>query len=376
MIYLDYNATTPVCSAAIKQYSKTAKQLGNPSSFHQFGRISKEYLENARETIATCISAEPENILFTGSATEANNQVLNSFLSITDRVIAPVHIIISAIEHSSIRVHCDRLSKLGIDISIVPVNEDGIIDLKALEATITPQTKLISVMLANNETGTIQPLVDIVAIAKKHGVLVHTDAVQAIGKTPVSVNKLDIDFLSFSGHKVYGPKGAGALYAKDDASLKSLIHGGGHERLLRAGTENVEGISAFGAAIDWVGKQDISHLKTVADYFWTRLEATIPNVFLNGSLAHKIPGTLNISFEGLNAEALAINLDLEDVAVSTGSACSTGSIEPSPILIAMGLSKERVKSAIRFSLGYPTTTAELDIVLDKLPKLVKKLRNV
>ncbi len=371
MIYLDYNATAPLHPNVERGLKKALTIYGNPSSHYQLGREAKEAIEATRETLANTLQATPAQITFTSSGTEANNQVLQSIWMTAVANQAPIHIIVSAVEHACVRNTTKFLHTLGVHITEIGVDASGQVCLDELTAAIRPDTKLISVMTANNETGTLQPLHQIVAIAQSHGILVHTDAVQAFGKLPVHFEASGVDFMTLSGHKIGALKGVGALITKHPATLAPLLHGGPQEKQKRAGTENVLGIMSLNLVLEAGIHQESPALR---DYFEQEIHREIPEVIRNGHPTDCLPNTLNLSFLGVKAEALVMNLDLQGIAVSTGSACSTGSIDPSHVLQAMNLSPERLSSAVRFSLGPRTTKAELDKTLAVLSQVVGRLR--
>ena len=373
-IYLDNNATTPIHPEVAQAFKKSLSIFGNPSSIHYAGRQAYEALENARDSVASLLGVASDTLIFTSSGTEANNHVLQALIQPHATTQKP-HIITSAIEHSSVKETCRFLERIGAaTVSRIPVDTQGVIDLEALEKSITPETKLIFIMTANNEVGTIQPQADIVKIAQKHGILCGTDAVQAVGKIPLNAEELGVDFLTLSSHKLYAPKGSGALYIKPGVSLYPLIYGGAHERRLRGGTQNVPGIIALGKAAQLLKEHDQTEVQKLTTQFTEGVFSSIPDVFLNGHPELRIPGTVNLSFKGVSGEALLMNLDQLGIAVSTGSACSTGSIEPSSVLQAMEVPEDLIQCAVRFSIGQFNTHEEIEHVLKLLPTLVQKLR--
>ncbi len=377
MVYLDNNATTPldplVC-AKMSQFLRT--NYGNPSSLYPIGREVKEIITESRETIANALNAKRSEIVFTGSGTEADNMAVRGVL---DALPEKNEFITSAIEHPAIIEVANYLESKGKKVTLVPVDHQGTIDLDFLKDAITPQTALISVMHANNEIGTIQPIEEIVRFAKDRGVLVHTDAVQSFGKIDVLVNKLGVDLLSISAHKVYGPKGIGALYIRKGTPIKPLIYGGHQERLMRAGTENTAGIVGFGEAVRILaerGEKDKKNIARLAEKLKKGIEEKIPNVKFNGHETHRIRGTLNFSFFGLEAEAILLSLGTKDIFVSTGSACSEESEDVSHVLSAIGLRPEVARSTVRMSLGRFNSEEDVDRVLRELPEIVEKLREI
>jgi cysteine desulfurase len=377
MIYLDNNATTPLESrVAEKMANFLREQFGNPSSLYPIGRKVKDMIEEAREEIAKVIGANKNEIIFTGSGTEADNFALRGIL---DAYPDKNEIITSSIEHPAIMSTCQYLEKKGIKVIYLPVDEYGIVDLNVLENSITEKTALISIMHANNEIGTIQPIEEISKIAKKKGVLLHTDAVQTLGKIDVNVDKLGIDLLSISAHKIYGPKGIGALYIRKGVKISPLIYGGHQERLLRAGTENTIGIIGFGEAARIIrekGDKDRKRIEKLAEKLKEGIEKDIPKVKFNGHPEKRVKSTLNFSFIGLEGEAILLALATKDIYVSTGSACSEGSEETSHVLSAIGLRPEIARSSIRFSLGRFNTEEDINIVLRELPEIIAKLREI
>lgn len=376
-IYLDHNATTPVDEEVLEAMAPfVQKQFGNPSSLHHWGREARRAVEQAREEVALLIGAEdPAEIFFTSGGSEADNLALKG-------VAFPYwkqgkQIITSQVEHPAVLSTCRLLETYGYRVTYLPVDRYGQVDPADLEAALTPETILVSIMHANNEVGTIQPVAELATLAKEKGVLFHTDAVQSVGKIPVDVKALGVDLLSLSGHKLYAPKGIGALYVRKGTPLWPLISGGHQEEGLRAGTENVAGIVALGKACAIarrVMKQEGERLARLRDRLQEGICTTIPGVSLNGHPTQRLPTTVNLSFHGVEGEALLIHLDLQGVAVSTGSACSSGRLEPSHVLEAMGLTPEESKSAIRFSLGRGNTEEEITSVLDLLPPIVEQLR--
>ncbi|RMF89033.1 MAG: cysteine desulfurase NifS [Nitrospinota bacterium] len=376
-IYLDHNATTPVDEEVLEAMAPfVQKQFGNPSSLHHWGREARRAVEQAREEVALLIGAEdPAEIFFTSGGSEADNLALKG-------VAFPYwkqgkQIITSQVEHPAVLSTCRLLETYGYRVTYLPVDRYGQVDPADLEAALTPETILVSIMHANNEVGTIQPVAELATLAKEKGVLFHTDAVQSVGKIPVDVKALGVDLLSLSGHKLYAPKGIGALYVRKGTPLWPLISGGHQEGGLRAGTENVAGIVALGKACAIarrVMKQEGERLARLRDRLQEGICTTIPGVSLNGHPTQRLPTTVNLSFHGVEGEALLIHLDLQGVAVSTGSACSSGRLEPSHVLEAMGLTPEESKSAIRFSLGRGNTEEEITSVLDLLPPIVEQLR--
>jgi cysteine desulfurase len=377
MVYLDNNATTPLDPNVSEKMSQFLRMhFGNPSSLYPIGREVKEIMTEARETIANALGAKRSEIVFTGSGTEADNFAVRGVM---DALPDKNEFITSAIEHPAIIETANYLETKGKKIIFVPVDPTGTIDLNYLKDAITPQAAIVSIMHANNEIGTIQPIEDVARIAKDKGVLVHTDAVQSFGKIDVLVNKLGIDLLSISSHKTYGPKGIGALYVRKGTPIQPLIYGGHQERLLRAGTENTVGIVGFGEAVRVLrdrGEKDKKTITKLADRLKKGIEEKIPKVKFNGHEKNRIRGTLNFSFSALEAEAILLSLGTKDIYVSTGSACSEESEDVSHVLTAIGLKPEVARSTVRMSLGRFNTEEDIDIVLQELPEIVEKLREI
>ena len=377
MIYLDNNATTPIDPAVAEKMSQFIKEhFGNPSSLYPIGRKVKEIITEAREVIAKAIGAVRTEIIFTASGTEADNLAIRGVL---DAFPEKNEIITSAIEHPAVMNTASYLEKKGAKVTYVPVDKYGTVDIDFLKNAITPQTALISVMHANNEVGTIQPIEKISKIAKERGVLVHTDAVQAFGKIDVNVNKLGIDLLSISAHKIYGPKGVGALYIRKGTDIWPLIYGGSQEREMRAGTENTIGIVGFGEAVRVMTERrdkDKKRIAKLSEQLKKGIEEKIPKVKFNGHEKNRMKGTLNFSFYGLEAEAILLALATKEIYVSTGSACSEGAEDVSHVLEAIGLKPEVARSSVRMSLGRFNTEEDIKTVLEELPEIVKKLREI
>jgi cysteine desulfurase len=378
-VYFDHNATTPVDPAVADVVVRVLKEdFGNASSVHRFGQQAKAILDEARTAVATLIGAEPSEIVFTSGGTESDNAALRG----AAEAIEPTgrrHLIASAIEHEAVLVTLKALTRRGWRTTLLPVDDSGIVKPEALEASLTDDTAIVSVMHANNELGTIQPVAELARIAHGRGALFHTDAVQSIGKISVDARGLGADLLSLSAHKFNGPKGAGALWIKRGTRLVPILTGGKHERTRRAGTENVPGIAGLGAAAKLAKQKLISDGTRVAvlrDRLEEQILTRIPGTIVNGAREPRVPNTTNISFDRIEAESLLIALDLEGIAVSTGAACSSGTLEPSHVLRAMGLPTHRAQNSIRFSLGAGNTDAEIDYLMEKLPKAVEKLRTL
>ena len=378
-IYLDYNATAPVLPEVADEVVRALREeIGNPSSVHAFGQRAKACLDEARHAVAALLSAEPGEIVFTAGGTEADNLALRGAAD----AMAPGdrrRIVTSGIEHEAVLTTLKALERQGWTVVTLNVGERGILTPAALEAAMTRDTALVSVMHANNEVGTIQPVAELAAIARRHGALFHTDAVQSVGKIPVSVRSLGVDLLSLSAHKFGGPKGAGALWIRRGVRLVTQMSGGRQERNRRAGTENVAAIAGLGVAAR-IARTRLptyeSEVRPLRDRLEEGVLANVPGTAVNGDRELRVPNTTNLSFDGLEAESLLIALDLDGVAVSTGSACSSGSLEPSHVLRAMGHSNARSRNSLRFSLGTSTTAADVDYVVEILPRLVTKLRGL
>jgi cysteine desulfurase NifS len=377
-VYLDYNATTYI-DPEVQQAMIDCIQnnFGNPSSIYKEGRAAKSALESARRSIAQLLNCTAKRIIFTGCCSEANNFIIKG-LAFANWNAHKKHIITTPIEHSSVIEPCKWLEKFGYKITYLPVDRMGRVDPKDLEAAIRSETLLVSVMTANNEIGTIQPIAELARIAKKHGVLFHTDATQAIGKIPIDVNELDVDFLTFSGHKIYGPKGVGALYLKKGVELDPLIHGGEQERDLRAGTENVIGIVGLDKACE-VAKQHLSKMENVRklrDRLEQGIKHVIPDAKLNGHETERLPNTINMTLPGMRGESIVLALDQKGVCIASGSACHSGSPEPSHVLLALGLSEEEAHCSVRISLGVRTTEEEVDRTLSFLKEIVQEEKTI
>ena len=378
-IYLDHNATTPVDPVVVDAVTKAlCDQFGNASSVHSFGQSAKSSIDSARASVAALLGAGPQEVVFTSGGTESDNMAVRG---VAEAQIPANrrHLVASAIEHEAVLHTFKALAKRGWTTTLLPVDKSGVMQPAVLHEAITPQTALVSVMHANNEIGTIQPIAELAAIAHAHGAVFHTDAVQSAGKLPIDVNVLGVDLLSLSAHKFNGPKGVGALWVRRGSRLVATMTGGRQERNRRAGTENVAGIVGLGAAARLALaklEDDGPRLAALRDRLESRILDTVPGTAVNGNPAHRVPNTTNISFRGVEAESLLIALDLEGIAVSTGSACSSGTLEPSHVLRAMGLSPHRTQSSIRFSFGLGNTDDEVDRVLAILPRVVEKLRRL
>ena len=377
-IYLDYAATTPTHPDVVKaMLPYFTDAFGNPSSIHSCGQEAKGAVEAARVKIARLIGARDEEIVFTSGGTEADNFAIKGIAFANEK--RGNHIITCAIEHHAVIETCRSLEKRGFTITYLPVDEYCSVSPDDIRRAITARTILISIMHANNEVGSIQPVAAISKIAREAGVYFHTDAVQTVGHIPVDVNRLGADLLSISAHKLCGPKGVGALYAKKGTRLSPLMHGGEQERGRRASTENVPGIVGFGVAAELAGKEmgdEAQRLAQLRDRLIKGLLERIAHTRLNGHPVNRLPNNVNISVDFVEGESMLLNLDLEGICASTGSACSSSSLEPSHVLLAMGLSHEQAHGSLRFSLGKWTTEPEIDRVLDVLPQIVTKLRDM
>ncbi len=379
-LYLDYNATTPVDPAVLDAMLPfLAENFGNAGSIHTPGQRARAAVDAARESVAGLIGAEPNEIVFTSGGTEADNLAI--FGAVAASTKPRKHVITTAIEHHAILHSCDELVREGVDVTVVPVrtgqDSQGIVDPEEIRRAIRPETVLISVMHANNELGTIQPIKEIAQIAREAGVCLHCDAVQSAGKVPLDVKELGVDLLSVSAHKFYGPKGVGALYIRTGRQIAPRAFGGHAERDRRAGTENVPGIVGIGKAADLARtllQEDSARIRTLRDRLETSLLERIPNVRANGDRSRRVPNTSNLSFPGAGGEALLIALDLQGLACSTGAACSSGSTEPSHVLLAAGLSHDDARSSLRFSLGRPSTAADIDRAIEIIPAVVGRIR--
>lgn len=377
-IYFDHNATTPVLPEvfdAMVPYLK--EQWGNPSSIHWAGRGTRKAVDEARDQVCALLNCAPLELIFTGSGTEGDNHAIKGIaFSKKDK---GNHIITTKVEHPAVLNTCKYLAKEGFDITYLDVDADGMIDLEALKAAITDKTILITIMYANNETGVIFPIPEIGEIAKERGITFHTDAVQAAGKVPIDLKTLNVDLMTISGHKLYGPKGIGALFARRGVRLTPLIHGGHHERNRRGGTENVAGIVGFGKACEIAVSDmdhEITHLKTLKDRLEKGILEKIPHVKINGAVDKRLPNTSNISYEFVEGESLLLSLDMKGVAASSGSACTSGSLEPSHVLLAMSLSHEMSHGSVRISLGKSNTEEEIDYLIEVMPPIVARMRSM
>ncbi len=377
-VYADNAATTSVSKAALDaMLPYLTENYGNPSSLSRFARVATDAVAEARATVAACIGADPREILFTSGGTEADNQAIMSAARLGAKK-GKKHIISTSFEHHAVLHTLKRLEKDGYEITLLDVHEDGIVRLEELRDAIREDTALVTIMFANNEIGTIQPITEIGALCREKGVLFHTDAVQAVGHIPVDVNSMNIDMLSLSGHKFHAPKGIGALYVKKGVPLFNLIEGGAQERGKRAGTENVAGIIAMAAAL----KESVDNMEANAkkvcemrDYLFTEL-SKIPHSKINGSLEHHVPGTVNMCFEGIEGESLLLLLDSKGICASSGSACTSGSLDPSHVLLSIGLPHDIAHGSLRLSISEYNTMEEMEHIVEHVPKVVSLLRNM
>ncbi len=382
-VYLDNSATTPIDKDVVEaMLPYLTEKFGNASSIHFFGQEARGAVDKARHQVADIIGAKPNQITFTSGGTEANNLAIRGFCQLNEKY--GKQIITSQIEHPAVQNVCEELEKDGFEVTYLPVYEDGIVRIQDVKNAIRDDTILITIMMANNEIGTIQPVKEIGEVVKQqrennNKLWFHTDAVQAIGKIDVDVEEMGCDMLSISAHKLYAPKGVGALYIGRGVRLKAQNLGGHQERERRGGTENVPQIVAFGKACE-LAKNDLventKHLKTLRDRFEKGVEKTIPEMIFNGNRDERLPNISNISFRYVEGEGLLINLDMQGIAVSTGSACSSGSLDPSPIILALDQNEELARGAVRFSFGKENTIEDVDYVLDVLPKAVETLRKL
>ncbi len=377
-VYLDYSATTPVKEEVLKEMIPYfTEKFGNPSSLYDIGLESKDAVTHAREQVASLINAKPQEIYFTAGGTEADNWAV--FGTVEKLKEKGNHIITTKIEHHAMLHSCQFLENEGCEITYLDIDKDGRIDLKQLEDSITDKTVLISIMLVNNEIGTIQPIKEAAAIAKKHGILFHTDAVQGLGNVPIDVKDMGVDMMSVSSHKIYGPKGSGALYIRKGVNIANYIHGGAQENRKRAGTENLAGIVGFGKAAE-LAKENfanhVEHCSNLRDYFKDRILSEIPDTYVNGTMDGRHPGNLNITFKYIEGESILLLLNQYGISVSTGSACSSTSLEPSHVLSALGIPVEMIHGTVRFTVGDFTTKEDIDYVVEHLKTIVEKLREI
>ena len=373
-VYLDHNASTPVHPEVVAEMTPFFSEVfGNPSSVHGFGRDARAGVDLARERIGSFFKVPPDQIVFTSGGTESDNFGVKGLALARGRG----HIITTKVEHHAVLRSTQALEAQGFTATYLPVDEYGRVDPDAVRKAIRPDTIAISVMHANSEVGTIQPIAEIGAIAREHGVPFHVDAVQTVGKIPVDVEAMHIDLLSFSGHKIYGPKGIAGLYIRKGTKMVSIQHGGEHERRRRAGTENVPGIIGLGKAIEVRARdmqEEAVRVSALRDRLWNGIAARVPDVKLNGHPTERLPGTANICYRHVESESIVLGLDLRGIATSAGSACTSGNVEPSHVLVAMGVPLDWAMGAVRSSLGRSTTAEDIDYVIDSVEPLVRKLR--
>ena len=373
MLYFDHSATTPIDPSVLSLMNGlNQKMYGNPSSVYDLGRNAKNTIEIARRQFAESINCEPKEIIFTGGGSEANNIVLWNMLHQKRN-----HVITSSIEHPAILLVLKELEKLGVTHTIIPVDNNGNVNPEDIKNNITPDTGLITIMMANNEVGTIEPIEDIAIIAKDHDILFHSDAIQVLGKLPVNVKKLNVDMMSFSAHKFYGPKGVGALFLKNGVNIKPMIIGGSQEKKMRAGTENVSGIAGLGLAAEIARKSTnevCPHLEKLENHFRNRILEINHDIIFNGNLKNNLPGLINLTIPNISSDLLLIHLDKQGIAISNGSACSSGTISPSPILKAMGVSDKNNLESIRISAGKHNTIDEVDKLVDSIASSIMTIR--
>jgi cysteine desulfurase len=373
-VYLDHNASTPVHPEVVAEMTPYFTDVyGNPSSVHGFGRDAREGVDVARERIATFLRVPPDQIVFTSGGTESDNFGVKGLALARGRG----HVITSRIEHHAVLRTVQALEAQGFTATYLPVDAYGAVDPDDVRKTIRPDTVAISVMHANSEVGTLQPITEIGRIAREHGVPLHVDAVQTFGKVPIDVDAMGIDLLSFSAHKIYGPKGVAGLYIRKGTKMVAIQHGGEHERRRRAGTENVPGIVGFGKAVEIRGREmheEARRVSALRDRLWEGIAARVPDVRLNGHPTNRLPGTASLCYRHVESESIVLGLDLKGIAVSAGSACTSGNVEPSYVLVAMGLPLDWAMGAVRSSLGRSTTAEDVDYVVDSAVPLVQKLR--
>ena len=377
-IYLDYSATTPVKDEVLREMIPYfTENFGNPSSLYTMGLESKEAVETARKRVADLIGADAKEIYFTGCGSEADNWAV---FGTADKLSAKgKHIITTEIEHHAMLHSCEFLEKHGFEVTYLKPEADGTISPETLENAVTDQTVLISIMMVNNEVGTIEPIKELAAVAKKHNILFHTDAVQALANVPIDVKELGVDMLSMSAHKIYGPKGIGALYIRKGLRISNYLHGGAQEMGRRAGTENLPDIVGFGKAAELAAadmEHHIAHSRELRDYLVKRITEEIPDTFVNGSLKQRHPGNANITFKYIEGESILLMLDFKGISVSTGSACSSKSLKPSHVLSALGVPVEMIHGTVRFTVGDFTTKEDIDYTVETLKEITAKLREL
>ena len=377
-IYMDHSATTPVAPEVLEaMLPYFSEKFGNASSLHSFGLEAKEALEESREKVAGLLGAKPEEIIFTAGGTESDNLALKGIARKNQK--SGKHIITTRVEHPAILECCRKLEKEGFEVTYLPVTNEGLVEIATLESAIRSDTILISVMHANNEVGTIQPLEEIGRLAAEKDIYLHTDAVQSVGKIPTDVNKLGVDLLSLSAHKLYGPKGVGALYIRNGTRLESIIQGGGHERGLRSGTENIAGIVGLARAADLAGEtmtMEAERLTQLRDHLAELVLLKVKESWINGTMKMRLPGNLNFGFKYVEGESLLLFLDSIGISVSTGSACSSHKLEPSHVLLSLGLKPEECHGSLRITLGRSNTLEEVDYVALGIAETVERFRGI
>ncbi|HXP80382.1 MAG TPA: cysteine desulfurase NifS [Verrucomicrobiae bacterium] len=377
-VYLDHNATTPIAPEVLAtMLPYLTDEYGNASSIHAYGQNARGAVEQARSSVAALVGVRAADIMFTSGGTESNNHaILGAVAAASGK---NKHVITSAIEHVAVLDPCRALAKSGIDLTVLPVDRDGLVNLEDLRAAIRPETVLITLMLANNEIGTIEPIEEIGKIAAEKGIVFHTDAVQAAGKIPIDVEKLGVDLLSISAHKFCGPKGVGALYIRKGTQLGPLMYGGHSERDRRPGTEDVAAIAGMGKAAELAltgMRKDSERIRGLRDRLERGLLDRVPHSWVNGARAPRVPNTANLTFPFIEGESMVIALDLKGLACSTGAACSSGALEPSHVLMALGLAPEDARATLRLSLGHQTTEDEIDFALETIPPVIERLRQL
>ncbi|HKZ06786.1 MAG TPA: IscS subfamily cysteine desulfurase [Methylomirabilota bacterium] len=375
-VYLDHNASTPVHPEVLEaMLPYFSERYGNPSSIHSFGRAAREGMDVARERVASFLQVGKDEIVFTSGGTESDNMAIKGVAAARGRG----HIVTSAVEHHAVLRTCSALEAQGFTVTVLPVDGYGMVDPDDVRRAIRPDTILVTIMHANSEVGTIQPVGAIGRITRERGIPFHVDGVQTFGKIPVDLDALGIDLFSFSSHKIYGPKGAAGLYIRKGTKMVSVQHGGEHERRRRAGTENVPGVVGLGKAVEVRARdmaEEAPRVRALRDRLWEGLQARVPEVRLNGHLAERLPGTCNVCFRHIESESIVLGLDLKGIGVSAGSACTAGNVEPSHVLVAMGVPLDWAMGTVRCSLGRSTTAEDIDYVLDSVEPLAGKLRSL
>lgn len=376
--YFDHNATTPVSDEVLKVLIPTlAGVYGNGSSIHYFGQVAKQHMEMARRTLASAVGADAREIVFLSGGTEADNLAILG--SVRAKTATRRHVVTTSIEHVAVLKACAQLEREGVEVTYVPVGSNGLVDPVDIRLALRPETVLVSVMHANNETGVLQPVAEIGALARELGVTFHVDGVQALGKVEVNLSTLPVDLYSLSAHKVNAPKGVGALFVRRGTKLAPVLHGGHHERDRRPGTENIPGVVAFAHAAEWAAANlddEAERIRELRDLLEEGIRERVPAVTVNGGAVPRSPNTTNICFEAIEGEAMVISLDLKGFAVSSGSACSSGAVEPSHVLTAMGLTPDRARSSVRFSLGRGNTLDQVDELIEAVAEAAAQLRRL